>query len=294
MELDTIVSNEPRNVSIERSNPSPEITDITDSKTEKGRHGHSKRSDKRFRDNARFHLSQSRSVSRSVSGSYSRSRSLSHSPHYSRNEKPRISSPRSPHRFSSKRKRKYYNSRSRSRSISNTPPRYRTGYKHVHNRELSPGKKRYYGNRDNPTSSRVLGVFGLSLDTTENEIRDVFRKYGVVEKIVLIYDHQTGRSRGFGFVYFEDIADAAEAKERLNGQDLDGRKMRVDYSITKRPHTPTPGVYMGKPSASTKRRASKYPTYDYYDREYVKHSKPSYYRSRSRSYSPYYSRDRYY
>ena len=39
-----------------------------------------------------------------------------------------------------------------------------------------------------------------------------------------------------------------QAKESLNGQELDGRRMRVDYSITKRPHTPTPGIYMGKPT----------------------------------------------
>ena len=41
-----------------------------------------------------------------------------------------------------------------------------------------------------------------------------------------------------------------QAKESLNGQELDGRRMRVDYSITKRPHTPTPGIYMGKPTRS--------------------------------------------
>jgi len=40
----------------------------------------------------------------------------------------------------------------------------------------------------------------------------------------------------------------SQAKESLNGQELDGRRMRVDYSITKRPHTPTPGIYMGKPT----------------------------------------------
>ena len=39
-----------------------------------------------------------------------------------------------------------------------------------------------------------------------------------------------------------------QAKEQCNGIDIDGRKIRVDYSITKRAHTPTPGVYMGKPT----------------------------------------------
>jgi len=39
-----------------------------------------------------------------------------------------------------------------------------------------------------------------------------------------------------------------QAKERLNGAELDGRRIRVDYSITQRAHTPTPGVYMGRPT----------------------------------------------
>ena len=42
-----------------------------------------------------------------------------------------------------------------------------------------------------------------------------------------------------------------QAKEHCNGLELDGRKIRVDYSITKRAHTPTPGVYMGKPTRSS-------------------------------------------
>ena len=38
----------------------------------------------------------------------------------------------------------------------------------------------------------------------------------------------------------------------MNGADLDGRKIRVDFSITKRPHTPTPGMYMGRPTTGKK------------------------------------------
>lgn len=39
-----------------------------------------------------------------------------------------------------------------------------------------------------------------------------------------------------------------QAKERANGMELDGRRIRVDFSITKRAHTPTPGIYMGRPT----------------------------------------------
>jgi len=41
-----------------------------------------------------------------------------------------------------------------------------------------------------PDPSRVLGVFGLSLYTGENEIRDVFSKYGPIEHVSVVYDHQ--------------------------------------------------------------------------------------------------------
>jgi len=39
-----------------------------------------------------------------------------------------------------------------------------------------------------------------------------------------------------------------QAKERTTGIELDGRRIRVDFSVTRRAHTPTPGIYMGKPS----------------------------------------------
>ena len=59
---------------------------------------------------------------------------------------------------------------------------------------------------------------------------------------------QTGRSRGFAFIYFESQEDAKAAKEAMSDQEIDGRRIRVDFSITKRAHTPTPGVYMGRPT----------------------------------------------
>lgn len=59
---------------------------------------------------------------------------------------------------------------------------------------------------------------------------------------------QTGKSRGFAFVYFESTDDAKVAKDQCTGMKINGKSIRVDYSITERAHTPTPGIYMGKPS----------------------------------------------
>ncbi|CAN8021653.1 unnamed protein product [Ixodes persulcatus] len=117
-----------------------------------------------------------------------------------------------------------------------------------HSRSPMSNRRRHIGSRDNPNASRCLGVFGLSLYTQERDLKEVFSKYGPLEDVQVVYDAQSGRSRGFSFVYFENVEDAKAAKDRCNGLEIDGRKIRVDYSITQRAHTPTPGIYMGKPS----------------------------------------------
>ncbi|XP_065188662.1 transformer-2 protein homolog alpha-like isoform X1 [Sycon ciliatum] len=195
------------------------------------------------------------------------------SPERSRSRSPRRS--RSP--ISSSRRRSRSNSRSprrrsRSRSYrshSRSPsPRYRT--RRSRSADRAPYRGR--GDRYNPERCRCLGVFGLSFMTSERDLADKFGKYGHITDVQLIYDRHTNRSRGFGFVYFDREEDAAKAKERTNGMDFDGRCIRVDFSITKRPHTPTPGVYMGEPAGRRRRRSPS---------PYRRRRSPSYRRSRS-------------
>jgi len=101
-------------------------------------------------------------------------------------------------------------------------------------------------------------VFGLSLYTTERELEKEFSKFGPLQKLQVVLDGKTGRSRGFAFVYFEALEDAKAAKDAMCDTEIDGRKIRVDYSITKRSHTPTPGVYMGKPTYRNESRGGGY------------------------------------
>ena len=63
-------------------------------------------------------------------------------------------------------------------------------------------------------------------------------------------DGPTRRSRGFGFVYYETVSDAEAAREAMNGAQLDGNSIRVDFSVTKEPHRATPGVYIHKGRAT--------------------------------------------
>lgn len=166
-------------------------------------------------------------------------------------------------------------------------------------------RRRHIGNRDNPDPTKCIGVFGLSLYTTERQLEKEFGRFGELEKVQMVLDGHSGRSRGFAFIYYANLEDASEAKKAMNGTDLDGKKIRVDYSITKRAHTPTPGMYMGRPTGGTsssgggrrdRDRAGGYRDdrdYDRYERRRRSPS-PSYrrsHRSRSRSYSPRY-RDR--
>ncbi|XP_037391342.1 transformer-2 protein homolog alpha isoform X4 [Pygocentrus nattereri] len=259
-----------------------------------------------------FEGRDSRSPSKSERGSpvHAKSDSRSGSPSPSRASKRSESRSRSKSRSHSRRhsNRRYSRSRSHSHRKKSRSRSYSPDYRRRRSQSTSPmsNRRRHTGSRANPDPNTCLGVFGLSLYTTERDLREVFSRYGPLTGVNVVYDQRTGRSRGFAFVYFERIDDAKEAMERANGMELDGRRIRVDYSITKRPHTPTPGIYMGRPthnggggsSSGGRRRDSyydrgydRYDRYDEYDYRYRRRSPSPYYsryrsRSRSRSYSP--------
>ena len=73
-----------------------------------------------------------------------------------------------------------------------------------------------------------LYVGNLSFQTGETELRDEFEKHGAVASCNIITDRETGRSRGFAFVEFEDESSADAAQQALDGKDLDGRALRVN------------------------------------------------------------------
>ncbi|XP_026132132.1 cold inducible RNA binding protein a [Carassius auratus] len=73
-----------------------------------------------------------------------------------------------------------------------------------------------------------LFVGGLSFDTTEQSLEDAFAKYGVITNVHVARNRETNRSRGFGFVTFENPEDAKDAMEGMNGKSVDGRTIRVD------------------------------------------------------------------
>jgi RNA recognition motif-containing protein len=76
-------------------------------------------------------------------------------------------------------------------------------------------------------------VGNLDFGATEASIRTLFERYGSVERVNLITDRDTGRSRGFAFVEMPDSAEADRAITALNGSDLDGRSLNVNEARPK-------------------------------------------------------------
>ncbi|GAM82689.1 hypothetical protein ANO11243_006720 [Dothideomycetidae sp. 11243] len=73
-----------------------------------------------------------------------------------------------------------------------------------------------------------LFVGGLAWHTDDNALRAKFEEFGVVEEAVVVKDRDTGRSRGFGFVRFQNESDADNAIQNMNNIEFDGRQIRVD------------------------------------------------------------------
>uniref|UniRef100_A0A8C6TRH9 RRM domain-containing protein n=1 Tax=Neogobius melanostomus TaxID=47308 RepID=A0A8C6TRH9_9GOBI len=73
-----------------------------------------------------------------------------------------------------------------------------------------------------------LFIGGLSFATKEDKLAEVFGKYGILEEVDVVWDTDTGRSRGFGFVKYADARRAEDALEAMKGATLDGRAIRVE------------------------------------------------------------------
>jgi heterogeneous nuclear ribonucleoprotein A1/A3 len=81
--------------------------------------------------------------------------------------------------------------------------------------------------------SKKLFVGGLSWDTNDEGLREAFSRFGSVIEAKVVTDRETGRSRGFGFVGYQDPADGAAAQQAMDGASLDGRSIRVNAAEDK-------------------------------------------------------------
>jgi RNA recognition motif-containing protein len=81
--------------------------------------------------------------------------------------------------------------------------------------------------------SKKLFVGGLDWNTTDTSLGNAFAEFGTVTESKVVMDRETGRSRGFGFVTFQDNAAADAAVAGMDGRTLDGRAVRVNEAQDK-------------------------------------------------------------
>ncbi len=77
-------------------------------------------------------------------------------------------------------------------------------------------------------------VGNLSYNVTENDLNDLFSKFGNVESVNIITDRFSGRSKGFGFVEMPDNSEADKAIKALNGTELKDQKIKISQAENRR------------------------------------------------------------
>ncbi|ALS98699.1 RNA recognition motif domain-containing protein [Lacimicrobium alkaliphilum] len=82
-----------------------------------------------------------------------------------------------------------------------------------------------------------LYVGNLSYQMTDADLEAAFAAFGAVSSAKIITDRETNRSKGFGFVEFEDRAEAEAAIESLNGKEVSGRALVVNEARPPKPRT---------------------------------------------------------
>jgi len=76
-------------------------------------------------------------------------------------------------------------------------------------------------------------VGNLDFNTSEDDLRHLFEAYGQVDRVSIMTDRDTGRSRGFGFVEMANVEDGEKAIAALNGSQVGGRKLNVNEARPK-------------------------------------------------------------
>lgn len=95
-----------------------------------------------------------------------------------------------------------------------------------------------------------LFVGSLPWAIDDQGLEDLFKDFGTVTSAKVIIDRETNRSKGFGFVEFEDDTAAKAAIDQLNGSDIQGRSIVVNEA---RPLEPRPRRDFGDRAGSNRR-----------------------------------------
>lgn len=80
-------------------------------------------------------------------------------------------------------------------------------------------------------------VGGLPWSTKESELQDAFGQFGTITEAKIITDRETGRSRGFGFITFEEESAIEQAISEMNGKEFGGRTIKVNQAQERAPRS---------------------------------------------------------
>ncbi|SCU84114.1 LAFA_0D08196g1_1 [Lachancea sp. 'fantastica'] len=92
---------------------------------------------------------------------------------------------------------------------------------------LTPSSSWHHEYRD----QAYIYIGGLNKELTEGDVLTVFSQYGVPVDVKLVRDPETGESKGFGYLKYEDQRSTVLAVDNLNGANVGGRVLRVDHTF---------------------------------------------------------------
>lgn len=75
----------------------------------------------------------------------------------------------------------------------------------------------------------VIYAFGLPHNCDENDLEDLFRRYGDVYRVYIVRNYATGESKGYSFITMTNYEEACHAVNRLDGSTFQGRTIQVRF-----------------------------------------------------------------
>jgi RNA recognition motif-containing protein len=86
-----------------------------------------------------------------------------------------------------------------------------------------------------PDDCSTLFVKNLPYTFKEDDVGDRFRRFGSIKSIRLAYNWMTKQSKGFAYIHFDSHANAKRALMEMNGKEVQGRRIKVDFDVVQEP-----------------------------------------------------------
>ncbi|OCK76261.1 RNA-binding domain-containing protein [Lepidopterella palustris CBS 459.81] len=102
---------------------------------------------------------------------------------------------------------------------------------------------RFGDKKSDPSDTLFIG--NISFDATNEMVSETFQEFGTITRVSLPTDKETGNPKGFGYVGFSSVDEAKAALEALNGANIAGRSIRLDFAQPRSDDSPRGGGFSG-------------------------------------------------